>query len=94
MYEAFSDDETIIRALCNYINPCKKFYDTSTVLIGELNRIGFVEDVTPATLSKKLRNHAGLLHDKFNIKIDFIRKSDKRILSICDSSDDNDSSIA
>ncbi len=94
VYEAFSDDETIIRALCNYINQCKKFYDTSTVLIGELNRIGFVEDVTPATLSKKLRNHADLLHDKFNIKIDFIRKSDKRILSIYDSSDENDSNIA
>lgn len=94
VYEAFSDDETIIRALCNYISQYKKFYDTSTVLIGELNRIGFVEDITPATLSKKLRNHADLLYDNFNIIIDFIRKSDKRILSIYDSGDDNDSSIA
>ena len=69
----------------HYIKQCKEFYDTSTPLIGELNRIGFVEDVTPATLPKKLRNHIDLLDDKFNIKIDFIRKSDKRILSIYDS---------
>ena len=71
-----------------------KFYDTSTRLIKELVNIGFVEEITPATLSKKLRNHANTLSDKFNIKVEFIRKSDKRILSICDGNDGDDSNIA
>ncbi len=39
----------------------KTFRDTSTQLLNELVKIGFVEEVTPATLSKKLRNHADIL---------------------------------
>ena len=63
-------------------------------IIKELVSIGFVEEITPATLSKKLRNHAETLSDKFNIQVEFIRTSDKRILSICDGNDDDDSNIA
>ena len=93
-YDEFANDESIIRAICNCIKKNGKFHDTSTQLIKELVNIGFVEEITPATLSKKLRNHAGTLSEKFNIQIEFIRKSDKRILSIYDSNDDGDSNIA
>jgi hypothetical protein len=93
-YDEFANDESIIRAICNLIKKNGKFYDTSTRLIKELVNIGFVEEITPATLSKKLRNHAKTLSDKFNIQVEFIRKSDKRILSICDGNDDDDGNIA
>ena len=94
VYDEFPNDESIIRAVCNFIKKKKVFRDTSTQLLNELVKIGFVEEVTPATLSKKLRNHSELLSDKFNIHIEFIRKSDKRILSISDGNDDDDSNIA
>jgi hypothetical protein len=94
IYDEFANDESIIRAVCNFIKKKKVFRDTSTQLLNELVKIGFVEDVTPATLSKKLRNHAELISDKFNIHIEFIRKSDKRILLISDGNDDDDSNIA
>lgn len=94
VYDEFANDESIIRAVCNFIKKNKVFRDTSTQLLNELVKIGFVEEVTPATLSKKLRNHAELLSDKFNIHIEFIRKSDKRILAISDGNDDDDSNIA
>jgi hypothetical protein len=93
-YDEFANDESIIRAICNYIKKYGKFHDTSTRLIKELVNIGFVEEITAATLSKKLRNHMDTLSDNFNIQIEFIRKSDKRILSICDGNDDDDSDIA
>lgn len=93
-FEAFESDEPIIRTVCNYIKNEKRYYDTSTKLLKRLMENGFTEDIIPATLSKKLRVHAEMLSDKFNIQIEFIRKSDKRILSICDGSDDDDSRIA
>lgn len=94
VYDEFANDESIIRAVCNFIKKNKTFRDISTQLLNELVKIGFVEEVTPATLSKKLRNHADILEDKFNIQIEFICKSDKRILSISDGNDDDDSNIA
>lgn len=93
-YDEFANDESIIRGICNYIKKNKSFYDTSTQLIKELVNCGFIEEITPATLSKKLRNHEDILSDKFNIQIEFIRKSDKRILSIRDGNDEDDSNIA
>ncbi|MCT4592870.1 MAG: helicase RepA family protein [Anaeromicrobium sp.] len=93
-FESFESDEPIIRAVCQYIKEEEQYRDTSTNLLKKLTEKGFKEDITPATLSKKLRVHADMLKEKFNIHIEFIRKSDKRILSICDGNDDNDSNIA
>ncbi|MCM1990165.1 AAA family ATPase [Oceanirhabdus seepicola] len=93
-YDEFENDEPIIRAICDYIREKKSYYNTSTHLLSELAKCGYKEEITPATLSKKLRSHADILNEKFNIYIEFIRKSDKRILSIRDGNDTNDSNIA
>lgn len=93
IFDEFADDERVIRALCTYIKEYNEFYDTSTALLEALKSVGYIEEITPATLSKKLRNHKKLICDKFGLSVKFIRKSDKRIIAICDSNDDDDSNI-
>jgi hypothetical protein len=83
-FEASESDEPIIRAVCNYINKEKYYYDTSTNLLERLRNNVLTVDITPVTLSKRLRVHADTLIDKFNIQVKFIRTSNKRILSISD----------
>lgn len=48
-------------------------------LLSELSKHGYKEEITTATLSKKLRTYANMLNDKFEIQIELIRKSVKRI---------------
>lgn len=92
-FESFEADESIIRAVCSFIKEEGMFYDTSTCLLESLKNKGFNLDITAATLSKKLCTHAELLKENFNIDLEFIRKSDKRILSLCDGNDSYDGDI-
>ncbi|MCL2427371.1 MAG: helicase RepA family protein [Oscillospiraceae bacterium] len=75
-------EDKLVPAVVSFISKQKSYSGTSSALLEELKNIGAEMQYSPNVLTRKLKEQALILEKRHNIKLEFTRKKDARLISL------------